>query len=74
MTLGQLHIIYYIRARGRKGERRGEEGNLAENRKAQWLGSTEGGREEERKGGGKEEKKGGKGERRRTKGRSFLML
>ena len=75
MTLGQLHIIYYIRARGKKGKRRGEKGNLAENRKAQQLGSTEkekeerkGGREEERKGGGKEEREGGKGERRRTKG------
>ena len=43
MTLGQLHIIYYIRARGKKGGeggRRGEKGNLAENRKAQRQGSV----------------------------------
>lgn len=67
MTLWQLHIIYYIRARGKEGEerrRRGEKGNLAENRKAQWLGSTGrmGGREEGRKEGREGERKEGRGE------------
>ena len=76
------HYILYTRAReeggkkGGEGGRRGNKGNLAENRKAQWLGSTEkekegrkGGRkgEEERKGGGKEETKGGKGEGRKRR-------
>ena len=56
MTFGQLHIIYYIRARGKKGEGRGEKGNLAENRKAQRLGSTE--KEKEGRKGGREEGRG----------------